>query len=302
MRAEGSDQGDLARQACHRPACWPAWPGSTRPPCSWSRSSCVLVALFAPGRRRRRAAAAAGRRAGRADGADLAGADPGQPRAPAADAGAAGRGGPSVAYARSSAVAIHAFLTIILIIAESGWHAPPTPPLAASPAAAASPSALAACGARAGRRRPGQGRRGRRLLPACSSSPSGSAATRVAVDQPGQARRRAARPGADPRPGRRRSPTPTWSLYLTGFQPAVDEAVEQQAADRAFDVAAVAPLLDRRRGRAGGERRRRRPARLARPDPAGHRRRRGWPSGSAEADPDARRGLPGPRRGAAAPT
>lgn len=33
-------------------------------------------------------------------------------------------------------------------------------------------------------------------------------------------------------------------IYLKGFQPAVDEAVEQAAADRAFDVAAVQPLLD----------------------------------------------------------
>jgi zinc transport system substrate-binding protein len=33
-------------------------------------------------------------------------------------------------------------------------------------------------------------------------------------------------------------------VYLKGFQPAVDEAVEQDAEDRAFDVAAVQPLLD----------------------------------------------------------
>ncbi|WMF04464.1 metal ABC transporter substrate-binding protein [Micromonospora robiginosa] len=33
-------------------------------------------------------------------------------------------------------------------------------------------------------------------------------------------------------------------VYLTGFQPAVDEAVEQNGGDRAFDVAGVAPLLD----------------------------------------------------------
>jgi zinc transport system substrate-binding protein len=33
-------------------------------------------------------------------------------------------------------------------------------------------------------------------------------------------------------------------VYLSGFQPAVDEAVKQQAGDRAFDAAAVAPLLD----------------------------------------------------------
>ena len=33
-------------------------------------------------------------------------------------------------------------------------------------------------------------------------------------------------------------------VYLAGFQPAVDEAVAQQAADRAFDVATVQPLLD----------------------------------------------------------
>ncbi|GIJ78445.1 zinc transport system substrate-binding protein [Micromonospora phaseoli] len=33
-------------------------------------------------------------------------------------------------------------------------------------------------------------------------------------------------------------------LFLDGFQPAVDEAVEQNAGDRAFDVAGVQPLLD----------------------------------------------------------
>ncbi|WDZ84757.1 metal ABC transporter substrate-binding protein [Micromonospora cathayae] len=33
-------------------------------------------------------------------------------------------------------------------------------------------------------------------------------------------------------------------VYLKGFQPAVDEAVEQNGGDRAFDVATVQPLLD----------------------------------------------------------
>ncbi|MEV0003141.1 metal ABC transporter substrate-binding protein [Micromonospora sp. NPDC050980] len=33
-------------------------------------------------------------------------------------------------------------------------------------------------------------------------------------------------------------------VYLTGFQPAVDEAVAQNGGDRAFDVAGVAPLRD----------------------------------------------------------
>ena len=33
-------------------------------------------------------------------------------------------------------------------------------------------------------------------------------------------------------------------VYLAGFQPAVDEAVEQNGGDRAFDVAGVQPLLD----------------------------------------------------------
>ncbi|MFU8851920.1 metal ABC transporter substrate-binding protein [Micromonospora sp. SL1-18] len=33
-------------------------------------------------------------------------------------------------------------------------------------------------------------------------------------------------------------------VYLAGFQPAVDEAVTQNGGDRAFDVAAVQPLLD----------------------------------------------------------
>ena len=33
-------------------------------------------------------------------------------------------------------------------------------------------------------------------------------------------------------------------IYLEGFQPAVDEAVEQQGGDRAFDVSTAVPLLD----------------------------------------------------------
>jgi zinc transport system substrate-binding protein len=33
-------------------------------------------------------------------------------------------------------------------------------------------------------------------------------------------------------------------VYLKGFQPALDEAVAQEAADRAFDVTTVAPLVD----------------------------------------------------------
>ncbi|GAA0399365.1 zinc ABC transporter substrate-binding protein [Micromonospora gifhornensis] len=33
-------------------------------------------------------------------------------------------------------------------------------------------------------------------------------------------------------------------IFLDGFQPAVDEAIEQNGGDRAFDVAAVEPLLD----------------------------------------------------------
>ncbi|MEV6694327.1 metal ABC transporter substrate-binding protein [Micromonospora sp. NPDC051196] len=33
-------------------------------------------------------------------------------------------------------------------------------------------------------------------------------------------------------------------VFLNGFQPAVDEAIEQNGGDRAFDVAAVEPLLD----------------------------------------------------------
>ncbi|MEO3779082.1 metal ABC transporter substrate-binding protein [Micromonospora sp. B11E3] len=39
-------------------------------------------------------------------------------------------------------------------------------------------------------------------------------------------------------------------VYLKGFQPAVDEAVEQAGGDRAFDVAGVQPLLD---ASAGGQ-------------------------------------------------
>jgi zinc transport system substrate-binding protein len=35
-------------------------------------------------------------------------------------------------------------------------------------------------------------------------------------------------------------------VYLKGFQPAVDEAVEQQGGDRAFDVSTAVPLLDAR--------------------------------------------------------
>lgn len=33
-------------------------------------------------------------------------------------------------------------------------------------------------------------------------------------------------------------------IYLKGFQPALDDTIEQEAADRAFDVASVAPLVD----------------------------------------------------------
>ncbi|WP_173084193.1 metal ABC transporter substrate-binding protein [Phytohabitans rumicis] len=33
-------------------------------------------------------------------------------------------------------------------------------------------------------------------------------------------------------------------VYLKGFQPAVDEAIEQQGGDRAFDVSSAVPLLD----------------------------------------------------------
>lgn len=45
-------------------------------------------------------------------------------------------------------------------------------------------------------------------------------------------------------------------VYLKGFQPAVDETIDQNAADRAFDVAAVQPLQDVTAGgheHAGGE-------------------------------------------------
>jgi len=42
-------------------------------------------------------------------------------------------------------------------------------------------------------------------------------------------------------------------VYLAGFQPAVDEAVEQQAKDRSFDVAGVAPLRDAPPGEESGK-------------------------------------------------
>ena len=68
-------------------------------------------------------------------------------------------------------------------------------------------------------------------------------------------------------------------VYSPGFQPAVDEAVEQQAADRAFDVLSAVEL--REGEHAEGEEHaedeehaeeRRRPARLARPPAPGHHR------------------------------
>jgi zinc transport system substrate-binding protein len=37
-------------------------------------------------------------------------------------------------------------------------------------------------------------------------------------------------------------------VYLKGFQPDLDAAVEQEAADRAFDVTTISPLLDERSG------------------------------------------------------
>jgi zinc transport system substrate-binding protein len=42
-------------------------------------------------------------------------------------------------------------------------------------------------------------------------------------------------------------------LYLKGFQPAVDEAVAQEAARRAFDVATVQPLNDAQAGEESGK-------------------------------------------------
>ncbi len=42
-------------------------------------------------------------------------------------------------------------------------------------------------------------------------------------------------------------------VYSRGFQPAVDEAVDQQAADRAFDVLTAVELRDGEAGQAGGD-------------------------------------------------
>nr|MDT0662420.1 metal ABC transporter substrate-binding protein [Micromonospora sp. DSM 115978] len=59
-----------------------------------------------------------------------------------------------------------------------------------------------------------------------------------------------AKPGAEPHdlelnPGQVGEVTEAELIvYLKGFQPAVDEAIEQSGGDRSFDVATVAPLLD----------------------------------------------------------
>ena len=81
-------------------------------------------------------------------------------------------------------------------------------------------------------------------------------------------------------------------VYLNGFQPAVDEAVEQEAKDRAFDAGSVVellPIAERpRRGAGRGARgggRRQGPARLARPGAVRHDRRRSWASGWPACDP-----------------
>ena len=59
--------------------------------------------------------------------------------------------------------------------------------------------------------------------------------------QPDQARRRAARPRAEPA-GRRQVAEAGLVVYAKGFQPAVDEAVGQEGSRAAFDVAPAANL------------------------------------------------------------
>ena len=198
----------------------------------------------------------------------------------------------------------HAFLTIILIIRHSWRH-----DLARTLALAAAALALAvvaACGdAARGRADRRQGRRGRRLLPAAVRRRAGRR-RRGRGHQPGQARRRAARPGARPRARSARSADAELVVYLKGFQPAVDEAVAQDGGDRAFDVGDRGAAARRRRGRARprGRAEASTPRRRAARTRTSGSTRPGWPrsatsspSGSAEVDPARAADYPpGPRR------
>ena len=130
------------------------------------------------------------------------------------------------------------------------------------------------------------------------------------VEQPDRARRRAARPRADHQGDRARSRGADLVVYERGFQPAVDEAVDETAEGVALDAADVVDLLDghedtRRRTPSSGEdaraRRRPRPALLARPAADGRPRRRGRRRAGRHR-PRPRRRLPRQRRRPARPT
>ena len=146
-----------------------------------------------------------------------------------------------------------------------------------SPLAAAPPSLVAGCGARPATAggRPARLDVVAALLPAAVRRRAGRRRRRRG-HQPGQARRRAARPRAQPAPGRPDQPTPTWSSTSRASSRPSTRRSTQEAADRAFDAAAVDRCRPRRtttRAPARSERRRQGPARLARPDPARHHRR-----------------------------
>ena len=133
--------------------------------------------------------------------------------------------------------------------------------LAALPRAAPSPRRLRAS---AGGRPATAGRPWSPRSIRCSSSAERIGGDRVTVTNLDQAGRRAARPRAQPAPGRPDRRRRRWWSTCSGFQPAVDEAVEQEAPDRAFDVGTAVELLpiaaDDARPRAGRASTPRRPA------------------------------------------
>ncbi len=90
--------------------------------------------------------------------------------------------------------------------------------------------------------------RGDRLSVQVAFYPFQFVAERVGGDagdghQPHRAGDRAARPRTDPPPGRRRWRPPTCVVYQSGFQPAVDTAVEQAKPARVVDTASFLTML-----------------------------------------------------------
>ena len=119
--------------------------------------------------------------------------------------------------------------------------------------------------------------RGGVLLPAAARTAEQVGGDHVSVTQPHQARRRAARPRADPAGRRPRSARPRVVVYEKGLQPAVDQAVDQRGAGprprrrrRREPRPDVHPDRVRRAARRRG--RQHRPALLARPGALRRRR------------------------------